>query len=401
MNSLTVRTNLGLNAEDSLVQVEVIPIDSESDLVDGTATGNLPFVAPNLKDGRYLVRAKLPNGSYNQQHIAIRGKDGEVVIESKTAGNEDLNLMVQNRAKAYAIFDQAEVSMKSTTPISAKIWQGLRPVGEVFPLSLLDSNPTLTPFTDARSGVIGRYSISSMGGGCISIDTPTLTRWIAIPPQMRAQAVIFHKEGAPDGIAVSMSGFHSQMESLTSLLQSRTYSVGRDRNMMEELGLLRKKYENPSPAVVAAYVILRSNPEAMNLSWLENLCRDFRYADSYLIAAKLATRIRWLPSLAWPASIARPTLYGRSVDQRVTLGILEEAFANAPFPMLTEGYRLLQEILHSLDETGEDFDYGKNPSLLPASVRSQVRLFPLIDWRSRYTTFLMPRGKMPEILRVA
>lgn len=101
-----------------------------------------------------------------------------------------------------------------------------------------------------------------------------------------AQAIVFNRPGAPDDIGVSMSTYDSQVESLTSLLQTRAFSIT-DEQGSQALSLLAEKYDNPTPAVMAAYVLLRSNPKAMPIDWLINLAADFNYADSYLPSAIL------------------------------------------------------------------------------------------------------------------
>jgi hypothetical protein len=232
---------------------------------------------------------------------------------------------------------------------------------------------------------------------------------------MNSQAIVFERTGTADDIGISLSSFESRLESLLSIMQSRTPVLAEASERYAQ-NLLQQKYSNPTEAVVASYALLRSGSSQLNRSWLNNLAADFNYADAFLILGKLVSETteslgNMLGDRVFENMNPGIRTELNSADDRRMRSILvaeciRQAFAKAPYPLLTEGFRILQELLHMLQGDAKAGTGGGNFEMAQDALRTvglarieqQVQLFEQIDWKSRYTTIALPAGSPPPSL---
>jgi hypothetical protein len=118
-SSITVSADLGPLADEAVISVDVMAIDTESETTSGLIVGRSPFRAENLLPGRYVVRAKLPNGSYEQRSVKVEeGDAGSVNIAPRPAVNEDLNIAKQTRPQVYKSYAVASERLPSVMTAS-------------------------------------------------------------------------------------------------------------------------------------------------------------------------------------------------------------------------------------------------------------------------------------------
>ncbi|WIH05138.1 hypothetical protein KHF85_00930 [Xanthomonas translucens pv. graminis] len=208
-------------------------------------------------------------------------------------------------------------------------------------------------------------------------------RFIALPGNGRARVLITPKDSRDpraDELKVVVTGFRSGAETLLEFLSRdaiRSMNAVADPVQVAR-DLLRRKFDDPTGAVAAAYFLLRVDATMhVPLEWFENLSRYFS----------------WMPDTAI-VHCARLLREGSSTHTAEfnPLKLLRESLSHG-WPVFTEGVNLLQEAASLLGNTLMESD--------PEAFRKVQALGAAKGWAGATTSFYGRHPGEPDALRWA